>query len=31
LGLNAWPAFAVELTLTVAMAWALFMKPDPAV
>jgi hypothetical protein len=31
LGLNAWPAFAVELALTAGMAWALFMKPDPVV
>ena len=31
LGLNAWPAFAVELALTVGMAWVLFMKPDPVV
>jgi hypothetical protein len=30
LGLNAWPAFAVELALTAGMAWAL-MKPDPVV
>ena len=29
LGLNAWSPFAVELALTVAMGWALFMKPDP--
>jgi hypothetical protein len=31
LGLNAWPAFAVELALTAGMAWALFVKPDPVV
>jgi hypothetical protein len=31
LGLNAWPPFAVELTLTVGMAWALFMRPEPVV
>ena len=29
LGLNAWTPFAVELTLTVGMAWVLFMRPDP--
>ena len=31
LGLNAWSPFAVELVLTVGMAWVLFMKPDPVV
>jgi hypothetical protein len=31
LGLNAWPAFVTELALTVGVAWALFVKPDPAV
>ena len=31
LGLNAWSPFAVELALTVAMAWALFVKPGPVV
>ena len=30
LGLNAWPAFVVELTLTLLMAWALFFRPGPA-
>jgi hypothetical protein len=29
LGLNAWPPFAVELVLTVGMAWALFVAPEP--
>jgi hypothetical protein len=29
LGLNAWPAFVVELVLTAGMAWALFLRPDP--
>jgi len=29
LGLNAWPPFAVELVLTVGMAWVLFIKPEP--
>jgi hypothetical protein len=31
LGLNAWAPFVVELTLTLGMAWALFVKPDPVV
>ena len=31
LGLNAWSPFAVELLLTVGMAWALFVKPEPVV
>jgi hypothetical protein len=31
LRLNAWPPFVVELALTVGMALALFVKPDPAV
>lgn len=31
LGLNAWTPFAVELALTVGMAWVLFMKPEPVV
>jgi len=31
LGLNAWPAFAVELVLTVGLAWVLFVKPEPVV
>jgi hypothetical protein len=31
LGLNAWPAFVTELALTVGVAWALFVKPDPVV
>ena len=30
LGLNAWPAFGVELVLTLGMAWALFLRPGPA-
>jgi hypothetical protein len=30
LGLNAWPAFGVELALTLAMAWAVFFRPGPA-
>jgi hypothetical protein len=29
LGLNAWSPFGVELALTIGMAWALFVKPDP--
>jgi predicted exporter len=29
LGLNAWAPFAIELVLTVGMAWALFLKPGP--
>ena len=29
LGLNAWPAFGVELALTLGMGWAL-LKPEPA-
>lgn len=29
LGLNAWPAFAVELAMTLGMAWVLFVKSDP--
>lgn len=29
LGLNAWPPFAVELVMTLGMAWVLFIKPDP--
>ena len=31
LGLNAWPAFVTELALTVGVAWALFVRPDPVV
>ena len=31
LRLNAWPPFAVELTLTVGLAWVLFIKPEPVV
>jgi hypothetical protein len=31
LGLNAWPAFGVELALTVGMTWALMVRPEPAV
>jgi hypothetical protein len=31
LGLNAWPAFAVELVLTAGLAWVLFVKPEPVV
>ena len=30
LGLNAWPAFGVELVLTLGMAWAMFSRPGPA-
>jgi len=30
LGLNAWPAFAVELVLTLGVAWALLVEPGPA-
>ena len=30
LGLNAWSPFAVELVMTLGIAWALFVKPDPA-
>ncbi len=29
LGLNAWPPFAVELVMTVGIAWVLFIKSDP--
>jgi hypothetical protein len=29
LGLNAWPPFAVELVLTLGMAWVLFVRSDP--
>ena len=31
LGLNAWPPFAVEATLTAGLAWVLFIKSEPAV
>jgi hypothetical protein len=31
LGLNAWPAFVVELLLTAGLAWVLFVKPEPVV
>jgi hypothetical protein len=31
LGLNAWPAFVVELVLTAGLAWVLFVKPEPVV
>jgi hypothetical protein len=31
LGLHAWPAFVTELALTVGVAWALFVRPDPVV
>jgi hypothetical protein len=31
LGLNAWPAFAVELLLTAGLAWALFVKREEMV
>jgi uncharacterized BrkB/YihY/UPF0761 family membrane protein len=31
LGLNAWPPFAVELALTLGLAWVLFIKPEPLV
>jgi hypothetical protein len=30
LALNAWPAFGVELVLTLGMAWAVFFRPGPA-
>ncbi len=29
LGLNAWPPFAIELVMTVGIAWVLFIKSDP--
>jgi uncharacterized BrkB/YihY/UPF0761 family membrane protein len=29
LGLNAWPAFIVELVLTLGLAWVLFIKKEP--
>jgi hypothetical protein len=29
LGLNAWPAFGVELVLTLIMAWSVFKQPGP--
>ena len=31
LGLNAWSPFAVELALTIGLAWVLFIKPEPVV
>ena len=31
LNLNAWPPFAVELTLTAGLAWVLFIKSEPVV
>jgi hypothetical protein len=31
IGLNAWPAFAVELVLTGALAWVLIAEPEPEV
>lgn len=31
LGLNAWPAFIVELLLTLGLAWVLFVKSEPVV
>ena len=31
LGLNGWPAFAMELPLFVGLAWVLFIKPEPVV
>jgi hypothetical protein len=31
LGLNAWPAFGVELALVVGFVWVLFIKPEPEV
>jgi hypothetical protein len=30
-GLNAWPAFTVELLLTLGLAWVLFIKSEPLV
>ena len=31
LGLNGWPAFAMEIPLFVGLAWVLFIKPEPVV
>ena len=31
LGLNGWPAFAMELPLFVGLSWVLFIKPEPVV
>ena len=31
LGLNGWPAFAMELPLFLGLAWVLFIKPEPVV
>lgn len=31
LRLNAWPAFLVEVVLTIGLAWALFIQPEPVV
>jgi len=31
LGSNSWPAFIVELLLTLGLAWVLFIKPEPLV
>ena len=31
LGLNAWPAFGVELALAVGFVWVLFIRPEPEV
>ena len=31
LGLNAWPAFGVELALVVGFVWVVFIRPEPAV
>jgi predicted exporter len=31
LGLNAWSPFAIELALSVGLAWVLFIKPEPVV
>ena len=31
LGLNAWPAFFVEVVLTIGLAWVLFIQPEPVV
>ena len=31
LGLNGWPAFAMEIPVFVGLAWVLFIKPEPVV
>jgi hypothetical protein len=31
LGLNGWPAFAMEIPVFLGLAWVLFVKPEPVV